>query len=220
MKPFSRRPCQNFALYKNITTTNVGSSPTYFVIDHFMAANYLKYWLMLLPLNNSARVSHVCCYFYKKTRGWNGCQSTKFVLMAEIWNGAREQVISLFLTAHSRVSRSSKVALATGIQAGQSMKFFSVSVIQSNQIRSETHPTLYLKGIGGILSVVNGTQYGADSSPPSKIKNNWIYVSTPSCLYVVHRNNFVFADNCKKQELDEFGHKHAKIHQLKKSSWY
>jgi len=124
MKPFARQSCQSFASYKNIATTNVGPSPTYFVIDHFMAVNYPEYFLMLLPLHNSARVSHVCCYFYTKARGWNGCQSTKFVLMAQIRNGTREQVVSLFLTAHSWVSRSSKVALATGMWAGQSMKFF------------------------------------------------------------------------------------------------
>jgi hypothetical protein len=74
-----------------------------------------------------------------------------------------------------------------------------------------------MKMIGGILPGVNGTQYGADRSPPSiKIKNNWSHVSTPSCLYVAHRNNFMFADNCKKQELDESGRTNVKIHQLKK----
>lgn len=124
MKPFARQSCQNFALFKNSATTNVGPFATYFVIDHFMAINYLKYRLMLLPHHNSARVSHVCCYFYTRTRGWNGCQSTKFILMAQIRNGTREKVISLFLTAHSRVNRSSKLAIATGLRAGQSMNFF------------------------------------------------------------------------------------------------
>jgi hypothetical protein len=85
--------------------------------------------------------------------------------------------------------------------------FFPVSVIQSNQTRSGPHPTLYLKGIVGILSGVSGTQHGADRSPPSsiEIKNSWSYVSIPLGLYVVHMNNFMFADNCKKKEMDEDG---------------
>jgi hypothetical protein len=37
----------------------------------------------------------------------------------------------------------------------------------------------------------------------------------PPPLYVAHRDNFMFADNCKKQELDEFENKNVRIHQLK-----
>ena len=40
-------------------------------------------------------------------------------------NGTREHVVSLFLTAHSQVSQSNnKIAIATGIRAGQSINFF------------------------------------------------------------------------------------------------
>jgi hypothetical protein len=38
----------------------------------------------------------------------------------------------------------------------------------------------------------------------------------PPRLYVVHMNNLIFVDDCKKQELDEFGHTNARNYQLKK----
>ena len=62
-----------FWFYINITT-NVGPFPTYFIIDHFISINYCKYRLILLPPHNSPRISHVCCYFCRKIRGWNGFQ--------------------------------------------------------------------------------------------------------------------------------------------------
>jgi hypothetical protein len=72
-----------------------------------------------------------------------------------------------------------------------------------------------LKGIGGILSSMELT---AHLHPTSRLRIiGAMSLLPPPLLYVVHMNNLIFVDDCKKQELDEFGHTNVWNYQFKKN---
>ena len=151
-----------------------------------MAIYDRKYRLILLAPHNSARIIHVCCYLCRKTRGWNGFQSTKFILndsnpKQDTWACSKFDLNSTQSSEPKQQNRYSD--WDTGWRVDE---FFSISLIQSNRTYSGSHPSLYLKGIGGNLSGVNGTQHGTDrSKQPHPL---W---APPNLVFEGYRGKFV-----------------------------